>query len=62
MLNARLGEWQARIKIATGNNNSFRHAHDTTLMEEREEEIKRLLTMVKEETERACLKLNIQKH
>ena len=59
MLNTRLSDWQARFKIAARNINSLRYAHDTTLMEESEEEIKSLLMMVKEETERAGLKLNI---
>ena len=59
MLSARLGQWQARFKIAARNINSLRYAHDRILMEENEEEIKSLLMMVKEETERAGLKLNI---
>ena len=60
MQNARLDEAQARIKIA-GRNNNLRCADDTTLMAEREEELKSLLMKVKEESEKAGLKLNIQK-
>ena len=58
MRNARLGEAQAGIKIAGRNINSFRYADDTTLMAESEEE---LLMKVKEESEKAGLKLNIHK-
>ena len=58
--NARLDEAQAGIKIAKGNRNNLRHADDTTLMAEREE-LKSLLMKVKEEREKAALKLNIQK-
>ena len=58
--NAGLDDSQARIKIA-GRNNNFRHADDTTLMAESEEELKNLLMKVKEESENAGLKLNIQK-
>ena len=61
ILNARLGESQAGIKIAGRNNNNFRYADDTTLMAESREELKSLLMKVKEETEKADLKLNIQK-
>ena len=58
--NAGLDDSQARIKIAERNNN-FRHADDTTLMAESEEELKNLFMKVKEESEKAGLKLNIQK-
>ena len=51
----------ARIKIAGKNSNNLRYADDTTLMAESEEELKRLLMKVKEESEKAGLKLNIQK-
>ena len=61
MLNARLDEAQAGIKIAGGNTNNLRYADDTTLMAETEEEIKSLLMKVKEESEKVGLKLNIQK-
>ena len=61
MRNAGLGETQAGIKIARRNINNLRYADDTTLMAEREEEIKSLLTKVKEESEKVGLKLNIQK-
>ena len=61
MLNARLDEAQAGIKIARRNINNLRYADDTTLMAESEEEIKRLLMKVKEESEKVGLKLNIQK-
>ena len=61
MQNARLDEAQARIKIAGRNINNLRCADDTTLMAEREEELKSLLMKVKEESEKAGLKLNIQK-
>ena len=61
MQNARLGEDQAGIKIARRNINNFRYADDTTLMEESEEELKILLMKVKEESEKAGLKLSIQK-
>ena len=60
MPNARLDEAQAGIKIAERNINNFRYADDTTLMAEREE-LKSLLMKVKEESEKAGLKLNIQK-
>ena len=61
MWNARLDEAQARIKIAVRNINNFRYADDTTLMAESEEELKRLLMKVKEESERVGLKFNIKK-
>ena len=61
ILNARLGEAQARIKIAGKNINNLRYADDTTLMAESEEGLKSLLMKVKEESEKAGLKLNIQK-
>ena len=60
MRNAGLEEAQAGIKIARGNINNLRYADDTTLMEE-SEELKSLLMKVKEESEKAGLKLNIQK-
>ena len=59
--NSRLDEAQAGIKIAGRNINNLRYADDTTLMAEREEELKRLLMKVKEISEKAGLKLNIQK-
>ena len=61
MQNARLEEAQAGIKIAGRNINNLRYADDTTLMVESEEELKSLLLKVKEESEKAGLKLNIQK-
>ena len=61
MRNAGLKEAQARIKIAGRNINNLRHADDTTLMAESEEELKSLLMKVKEESEKVGLKLNIQK-
>ena len=61
MQNARLDEAQAGIKIAGRNINNLRSADDTTLMAESEEELKSLLMKVKEESEKAALKLNIQK-
>ena len=61
MWNARLDQVQAGIKIAGRNINNLRHADDTTLMAESEEEKKSLLMKAKEETERAGLKPNIQK-
>ena len=61
MRNAGLDEAQAGIKIAGRNINSLRHADDTTLMAESEEEPKSLLMKVKEESEKVGLKLNIQK-
>ena len=59
--NARLEEAQAGIKIAGRNINNLRYADDTTLMEEREKELKSHLMKVKEESEKVGLKLNIQK-
>ena len=56
-----LDESQAGIKIAGRNINSFRYTNDTTLMTEREEELKSFLMRVKEQSEKAALKLNIQK-
>ena len=61
MRNAGLEEAQTGIKIAGRNINRLRYADDTTLMAESEEEFKSLLTKVKEESEKAGLKLNIQK-
>ena len=61
MRNAGLEETQTRIKIARRNINNLRYADDTTLMTESEEELKNLLMKVKEESEKAGLKLNIQK-
>ena len=60
MRNAGLEETQAGIKIAGGNINNLRYADDSTLMAESEEELKSLLMKVKEESEKAGLKLNIQ--
>ena len=60
MRNAGLEEAQAGIKIAGRNINNLRYADDTTLMAENEE-LKTLLMKVKEESEKVCLKLNIQK-
>ena len=60
MWNAGLDEAQAGIKIAGRNINNLRYADDTTLMAESEEELKSLLMKVKEESEKAGLKLNIQ--
>ena len=59
--NARLDEVQAEIKIARRNINHLRYADDTTLMAESEEEVRSFLMKVKEESEKAGLKLNIQK-
>ena len=59
MQNAGLDEAQAGIKIAGWNINIFRYADYNTLMEEREEELKSLLMKMKEESEKAGLKLNI---
>ena len=59
--NAGLEEAQARIKIAERNINNLRHADDTTLMAESEEELKSLFMKVKVESENVGLKLNIQK-
>ena len=61
MCNARLDEAQAGIKIAGRNINNPRYADDTTLMVESEEELNSLLMKVKEESEKAGLKLKIQK-
>ena len=61
MQNARLDEAQAGIEIARRNIKNLRYADDTTLMAESEEELKSLLMKVKEESEKADLKLNIQK-
>ena len=61
MWNSSLDEVQAGIKVAGRNINSLRYADDTTLMVESEEELKSLLLKVKEESEKAGLKLNIQK-
>ena len=61
MWNARLDEAQAGIKIAGRNINNLRYTDDTTLMTENEEELKSLLMKVKEESEKAGFKLNIQK-
>jgi len=60
MRNTRLNEAQAGIKIARRNINYLRHADDTTLIAESEEELKSLLMKVKEESEKVGLKLNIQ--
>ena len=61
MRNTRLDELQARIKISRRNINNLRYVDDTTLMAERKEELKSLLMRVKEESERASLRLNIKK-
>ena len=61
MRNAGLEEAQAGVNIAGRNINNLRYADDTTLMAENEEELKSLLMKVKEESEEAGLKLNIQK-
>ena len=61
MQNARLDESQAGIKIAKRNINNFRYADDTTVMAESKQELKSLLMKLKEESEKAGLKLNIQK-
>ena len=61
MQNAELDEAEARIKIARRNTNNLRYADDTTLMAESEEELKSLLMIVKEESEKVCLMVNIQK-
>ena len=60
MRNARLDELQAGIKIGGRNLNNLRYVDDTTLLAETEEELKSLLMRVKEESERASLKLNIK--
>ena len=62
MRNAGLDEAQAGIKIAGRNINNLKYADDTTLMAESKEELKSLLMKVKEETDKAGLKLNIQKN
>ena len=61
MWNVRLDEAQAGIKIARRNNNNLRYTDDTTLMAESEEKLKSILMNMKEESEKAGLKLNIQK-
>ena len=61
MWNAKLDELQAGIKVAGRNINNLRYVDDTTLMAESEEELKSLLMRVKEESDKAVLKLNIQK-
>ena len=61
MRNAGLDESQVGIKIAGRNINNLRYADDSNLMAESEEELKSLLMKVKEESEKVCLKLNIQK-
>ena len=61
MRNSGLEETEAGIKITRRNINNLRYADDTTLMAESEEELKSLLMKVKEESEKVCLKLNIQK-
>ena len=62
MRNARLDDSQAGIKIARKNINNFKYADETTLRAESEEELKSFLIKVKEESEKAGLKLNIQKN
>ena len=61
MRNARLDESQAGLKVAGRNINNLRYADDTTLKIESEQELKNLVMKVKEESEKAGLKLNIQK-
>ena len=61
MRNAKLDEAQVGIKIARRNINNLRHADDTTLITESEEELKSILMKVKEKSEKTGLKLNIQK-
>ena len=61
MRNARLDEYQTEIKIIGRKINNLRYADDTTLMAENEEELKSLLMKVREESEKAGLKFNIQK-
>ena len=61
MRNPVLDEAEAGIRIAGGDTNNFAYADDITLMAESEEELKSLLTKVKEESEKVGLKLNIQK-
>ena len=60
MRNAGLEEAQAGIKISGRNSNNLRYGDDTTLMAESKEELKSLLMKVKEESEKACIELNIQ--
>ena len=62
MQNASLGEAQVRIKIAGRNISNLRYTDETTFMAEREEKLKSFLMKVKEESEKAGLKLNIQKN
>ena len=62
MQNAGLDESQSGIKIVGRNISSLKYADDTTLMAESEEELRRLLMRVKEESEKAGLKLNIKKN
>ena len=62
MRNARLDEAQAGIKVAGRNNNNLRYAYDTTLMTESEKELKSLLLRVKQESEKAGLKLSMQRN
>ena len=61
MRNAELGEARARIKISGRNNNNLQYADETNIMAESGEELKSLLMKVKEESEKAGLKLSIQK-
>ena len=61
MRNTGLDEAQTGIKIAGRNTNNLRYADNTTIMAESEEELQSLLKKVKEESEKVCLKLNIQK-
>ena len=61
MRNAGLGEAQAEIKISGRNTNNYRYAHKSALMAESEEELKSFLMKMKEESEKAGFKLNIQK-
>ena len=61
MQNAKLNESKAGLEISKRNINNLRYADDTILMAETEEELKSLLMRVKEESEKACLKLNIKK-
>ena len=61
MRNIQLDEAQAGIKISGTNINNLRYAEDTTFMAESKEELKSLLMKVKEESDKACLKLSIQK-
>ena len=62
MRNARLDELQARIKIGRRNINNLRYVDDSTVMAESEEELKSLLMRVKQESERAGLRLNVKKN